>query len=730
MAKKDIVEKIRTIESDCENYFDIWRLIWDQNILKYKGQHWLELNLESREWQSSKHNYQDIDQRYPTPTTNIVGDKVKTIKSDTVRTFPFPYAKNRIKSELAKRAANFADISIKHYLKKPYKKNTANRVNWCLITGGCIIIPYWNLNTGKYLQQEKTKIEKTEEIIDIKICADCETVNPPEAVNCQNPQCNGMNLIPEKIPMPVEKEVPVLDKDGNPKMETIPLGDPAHKITSYYEWLFDPFAEEIEDCSWIIRRRLETVKWVKDQFPEKADEVETDSSVCDKYWHIHRFNSWVSGTVQLDYDASSYLKNFMEDTIDITEYWELPVGLKDKGQHVMLAGKVKLKDEDFPWEDRKWHFIHDRYDKDPGTFYGKSLVGTIAPKNDIVNRTDQQILWNQQMLIDPIIINPQGSQVEDTSFYGDLGRIIRPVPGAEPSIMQGGGTGLPVQVYENRKIHVEDIDRLSVSDPMGGNLPGGRTPAASIELMLERSSAKLSDFTIILADNTELLCWEYIMLIRDNMKDERKRSIFGEEDEYEIEAFNGEMLKGDPDFEDGGILIEINPDGLYPTSKAADKQHFMELLQYQAVNPQDPFVKSKMFKLFGLDREGLNESFNLDVSAARRENLEMERGMNVIMKNAKYNNPNMVSGMQPQQIQQMLQQDPTIGLLPGENKAIHAEIHRQDIQKEKFNELDPKVQQMKLMHYQMTTMALQADQMRQMEMKAVMAQATRGAPAQ
>ena len=104
--------------------------------------------------------------------------------------------------------------------------------------------------------------------------------------------------------------------------------------------------------------------------------------------------------------------------------------------------------------------------------------------------------------------------------------------------------------------------------------------------------------------------------------------------------------------------------------------------------------------------------------------------MNVIMKNAKYNNPNMVGGMQPQQIQQMLQKDPTIGLLPGENKAIHAEIHRQDIQKEKFNELDPKVQQMKLMHYQMTTMALQADQMRQMEMKAVMAQATRGAPAQ
>ncbi len=67
--------------------------------------------------------------------------------------------------------------------------------------------------------------------------------------------------------------------------------------------------------------------------------------------------------------------------------------------------------------------------------------------------------------------------------------------------------------------------------------------------------------------------------------------------------------------------------------------------------------------------------------------------------------------------------------MPGENTMIHREVHRRDIQSEKYAKSDEKTQGLKYKHYMATEQVYQQQQQQQLMQQAQMAMVQKGAPA-
>uniref|UniRef100_A0A6H1ZIZ3 Portal protein n=1 Tax=viral metagenome TaxID=1070528 RepID=A0A6H1ZIZ3_9ZZZZ len=715
----NVIQLVKDKEDNLREYFELQRLMWDRNIFFHMGQQWIELDLDSRSWRDSKYRYSEIDPLYPTPVTNITFDKVQTILSNITKSFPSPYATHRVGSDKAKQSARYADVALKYFEeKKDMKTKVSDTALQCMLLGGCILKPYWDLETGKYREELKTKTEKRPQDVPIKVCPDCNIeyrVNVPQCLQC------GNGLVNETKKEVVDVQVPVISKDGIPQTEHIPIGDPNCELTSYYEWLFDPLVDELDKQRWKMRRRVKSAKWIENTYGVK---VKADPTLADEYWHMYKINFWHSTPFSFKEDITRYLYNFMQDAVPFIEYWEKPETTKDKGRYLILAGEQKVADRDFPYEDGKWREIHVRFAKEILQFYGIPFINLLIGPNVRINKIDQQIEWNRQTVIDPITVNPTGSGVEQEEFYGRLGRYIEPNPAVSDKIGYLHPEPYPAQVYQERQNTFEDIDKLTISDSFSGKLPETRTAAASIEMAIEQNAAKLSLFGSSLGLGFTKVYREWVQLMRYNMPVERKFSIMGEEQEYESIAFSGEELWGDPDYDDGGLLIRIDYDSIYPKSRAADKQMMIELLQYGFINPQDDFMRSLVFQKFGFDKEGVNQGFNSDLSCANREVIRMKNGIDVSADYAKDHYNIDLSKMNPQDPQF----DPTVGLKPGQNHFIHLEVVRKYVQSEEFEHQPPEVQQIFLRHLSLEQVASQRQRDAQMEEQIKLAQQAKGAP--
>lgn len=744
--KNNIEDRISGIETALAEYYRLNRIMWDRNILKRKGHWWIELG-NNNAWRSSRYRYTKLDPRYPTPATDLCSAQLLSIESNIVKGFPLPYASARVRNEKAKRAAKFNDILLKYYWEYlGMRDKLAKITGWCLDTGGCIGVPYWDMNSGELIEMPKTREVDDVDIKEVMICKACGAYNPVGAEMCINQECNIKNgmtdMLPQTIQTPVKRKQIVVDDMGNAVIEEIRTGDAEFEVSPYYEWLFDPYAEELEDCSFVMRRRAKSIEWIKSVHGKKAEKVKCDRASCEEYWYTARLNSWISGGVHMSYDSSTYLYHHSDDVAPYIEYWQKPVGRKGKGRYVVISGGEKLIDENFPWEDGEYHFIHFRFQKSQGSFYGESHANKIIPVNDRINRIDQNIIWNRQVAIDPIILNHNSTKVPNEDFYGKLGRIVNWQGSVPPVVLEF--KGLPAQVYKEREDALRDLEKIGVSDPMQGALPQGRTPAYAVELSIEQSNNKLSKFAFYLSEGIKKWAKETSDLSRKFMTGPRKLQIAGSNNEYEIEAFSGLDLKGDENVKDGGILIEHSFDSVYPKSRASEKQTIIDLMQYGGFNPNDEFNRAVMMDKFGFAEE-VNQSFNADKAAAQREIVEMESGIDVSSEYAKKANvdPNMIHSMggqlvliDPKTRQPKIDQNtgqpvtisPRILLRRGENVMIHYQIHRDDIQSEAFDRLPANIQEIKRRHFDLTEMAMHMEQQQRMMQQAQMSMVMKGSP--
>ena len=355
-----------------------------------------------------------------------------------------------------------------------------------------------------------------------------------------------------------------------------------------------------------------------------------------------------------------------------------------------------------------------RFAKVTGGFYGQAFVDLIAPINDIINRIDQQMLWNRAVAIDPIMINPVTSGVSDDELAGRLGRTVNPINAAEsPFFMKG--VPLAMEVHQERAERLGDLKSLGASDPSGGQLPQGRTPALAISIAMEQFTKKYSQFFKCMQRELKKLMREEIKLVRENMNEERGFSLMPDEEEYDTTVFfSGGDLAGDNRFkDDGGVSVDLSIDDMFPQSRATERQFLVEAMQQGFLMPQDPLVSQKMFEILGGRMEDFNKGNNIDLNKAERENTLMEQGNNI-------------NKMYAEQYQAL---SPN-GLFPGENVMLHLIKHKELIQSERFEKLDPQTQQIILMHFTATQGAYEEQRQAQMEEQAQVAESQKGAPAQ
>ena len=362
MAKKDskTLNEIKERETNLSQLFQLRSVRWDRNILKYQGYHWIEYMQNSNSWRSAVRDYQSLDRRYPTPVTNYVFDQVYTVASNIIQGFPLPYARNRVNTPEAKKSANFQDTLLKYYCSEENWDWSAiinDIINWCLITGGCLAVPYWDLDTGRFVNEPKMET-KTELVpTPVKSCQNCATDNPMETPQCL--ACGSTELIESIANISQSQEVPKIGKNGQPLTKKIPIGDPSIRISPYYEFLFDPHAQDLNGkngMGWIMHREVKDTDWVNEKFNSSVKPNYKDN---ERYLYSQRVNSWVGGQSFTGTGVAWGMDKFSKNMCTYKRFWKRPQKISDKGQFVVVAGDEIVHEAEFPPEwDGQFNWSH------------------------------------------------------------------------------------------------------------------------------------------------------------------------------------------------------------------------------------------------------------------------------------------------------------------------------------------------------------------------------------
>jgi hypothetical protein len=104
---------------------------------------------------------------------------------------------------------------------------------------------------------------------------------------------------------------------------------------------------------------------------EESKKVKCDRASCEEYWYTARLNSWITAAFICHMISSAYLYHHSDDVAPYIEYWQNPLGARES-RYVVISGGEKLIDENFPGK-TEYHFIHFRFQKSQGSFYGGKL---------------------------------------------------------------------------------------------------------------------------------------------------------------------------------------------------------------------------------------------------------------------------------------------------------------------------------------------------------------------
>lgn len=208
----------------------------------------------------------------------------------------------------------------------------------------------------------------------------------------------------------------------------------------------------------------------------------------------------------LGYTASTQLivKNEVDDSELVIQYYEMPTKKYKNGRFIIIAGDVLLYKGDLPHKcgdggTRALPFIRQVCLENPGMFWGSSIVERLIPiqraYNAIKNRKQEYL---NRMVIG--VITCEEGSVEDDLFDDGIspGMVIKHTRGTQkPEFMNNGGTPYDFAAEEQRLL--DDFTTISGVSPFSRQSapPVGVNSGIAMELVQEQDDTRLS----ITADN-------------------------------------------------------------------------------------------------------------------------------------------------------------------------------------------------------------------------------------
>lgn len=417
-----------------------------------------------------------------------------------------------------------------------------------------------------------------------------------------NPE-DGTPLRAEEIDkLPVNLDPAALEQI---RVEDIAAGDVCVEVMSVFELYPDPLATSMEDLEWMIEEKIRSLEYVKRRYPTDINDQPFEP-VADAQLPSGITEGWV-GTGHLFSGSSSNYEG-----VKLREYWCKPNSQHPNGWWSVWANDTLLRAEE-PFDPMPYSKFGSV--QVPGRFWSQAVTTNLrGPQHDL-NTLRTQIKENARRIGNPALMKSRQANVEYHGVPGEVIEYDSTVQDPTPSYL------LPpdVPVYmENEIGRIEkSIEEISgMHEVSRATVPTGVTAASAINLLQEADETRMGPEIQQMEKALAILGTKILKLRAKFNTDERLIKISGEDGNWDIFAFKGEMLGNDP-------RVEVQAGSAMPRSKAAKQAAMTEtlgmMLQYGVpVDERNLRKFLKDYEVGGLDR--LFEGFTEDAKQVNREN--------------------------------------------------------------------------------------------------------------
>jgi len=529
-------------------------------------------------------------------------------------------------------------------------------------------------------------------------------------------------------PKRVEIDVPQYDEQGRPVLEEgNKYGEIVANIVSPFE-MHLPSAHWWHDqdggIGWVMREYFAPIDSIKDKYlslpKNKAgmtkakgwnlgslDEVKSENPMRLPMWWWERVTDLVEGPGPSIYIGSP---DHWDGYTVVRILDRKPNGKWPKGRTVITVGDQLLYDSpkdvgarayDPRWP-KRWHpYVRFRWEAQPGSIWGRSLVTKLLPKLKRINQIDTTfIMWRRTVPV-ATWIAPKGTQVTENLWSGRPGGIwtydARRTAGAAPSPVYP--PPFPQAALEERAQQIAEMESIAGTEEiLRGQRPTGVNSAAMIDIL--RKQALMSRSPILqawdesLQDEGSALLQETIKHVREDIHFAEQLRILAREkaSKASILTFSGSDLSDN-------VQVRVDTASLALVSKEAREAKVLEFLQYAPSLMSIPDI--------GLRQAIVEELGFKKALTPQGPHIDRVKKMISVIKQNKLNDPRLVP---------MIEDDPYV---------MHELLVREK-QSEAFWDLSEDQQNVFLLLIQEYKQAIEFREAQQMRLQMMMAEAGGG----
>jgi hypothetical protein len=262
------------------------------------------------------------------------------------------------------------------------------------------------------------------------------------------------------------------------------------KHVSPYDLFFEKYSSGMDDSRFVAVRSYVTREQLKQDFPEKADELENVS--------------YASNT------TSEYTHPVPEERVELYEVYLLKG--KDRGRYALMCGSTILFEGRTP--DNVIPVQHIRYTTVPDKMWGMSLVYPLIELQALYNKSRGLVIENALLMTNPKWLIPTTAGVAPNAITSQPGEKIFYNPaGGTPQ--QVGMAPMPGYVFQNiASIQSEMLDISGIHSTSLGKRTVGIQSGKAIEAIAEQDLSQL----VFTQNNIEYACKDLATVVLTFMK--------------------------------------------------------------------------------------------------------------------------------------------------------------------------------------------------------------------
>ncbi len=515
-----------------------------------------------------------------------------------------------------------------------FQKKFKTGVGWMLETGSYLWYVSWNPWAGDPLTQE-------------------EPVMNPET---------GEPQIDPQTGQPVMQEVPVTDEHGRQLF----TGDNELEIVSPYEIEIDPQANDTDDAEWIMRNKIRSLNWVRENYPEKGHFVENEPVYLHSFYQkrLKQLVGILGYTTEGQYGESD--QDSPKDHTTVHEYWERPSVKHPQGRYIVVAGKVELYNGPNPYQHKRFPLVKTDEIEITGRFWGMASIEQAIPLQKNLNKARSQEIENRTLMGRPKIMVPRTAKIRQSSFDAEAGERIdynTGPRGEKPELIPPPATTHATQQeIQNTISDLQEV--LSWHEVSRGILPSANVPGVAVDMLQRADETPLGD----VASNIEGGLTEMVSMLLSNCSqfwtEERMVRSAGEGNRLEAMKVRGQDLGSTFD-------IQIVPGSTLQRDPVAQRNMVKELIDMGLLNALEH--RKIMFRMLDVGQvDQVFEDQHLDEQWASRENELLERGEFSVPRDFENHETHV-------EVHDRFRKGERYRRLPDENKKMvdaHVELHR------------------------------------------------------